>query len=101
MSWMLGWAPPGLPLGSRTLGRSLGRGLGLFGGVLFFFGGFLFLGLLVFIRLEEVGGVQEGTFLLTDVDEGGLNARKHRLHPAEIDVAYRAAMVGAVHQQLY
>jgi hypothetical protein len=44
--------------------------------------------------------VQKRAFFLTDVDESGLNARKNRLYPAEVDVADRAAMVGAVHQQL-
>ena len=40
-------------------------------------------------------------FLLTDVDEGGLDPRKNRLYPAKVDVTDRAAMVWAVHQQLY
>ena len=60
----------------------------------------LFVRLLVLVRLQQVGGVEEGALLLPDVHEGGLDAREHRLDPAEIDVADRAAMVGAVDQQL-
>ena len=56
--------------------------------------------LLVLVRLEQVGGVEERALLLADVDEGRLDARQHRLDPTQVDVADRAAMVGPVHQQL-
>ena len=75
-------------LGRRRIGLGLLLGLGVL------------VGILVLVRLEEVGGVQEGALLLADVDERGLNARQHRLDPSEVDVADRAAVVGAVDQQL-
>ena len=58
-------------------------------------------GVLVLIGLEQVGGVEEGALFLTDVHEGGLNARQHRLDPAEVDVADGPPVVGAIHQQLH
>ena len=75
-------------LGRRRIGLGLLLGLGVLDG------------LLVLVRLEEVGGVEEGALLLTDVDEGRLDAGQHRLDPSEVDVADRAAMVGTVDQQL-
>ena len=56
--------------------------------------------ILVLVRLEQVGGVEERALLLTDVDEGGLDTGQHRLDPAEVDVTDRAPVVGAVDQQL-
>ena len=56
--------------------------------------------LLVLVRLEQVRGVEEGALLQADVHEGGLNAGQHRFDPAEVDVADRAPVVGAIHQQL-
>ena len=57
--------------------------------------------LLVFVGLEEVGGVQEGALFLADIDKGGLDAGQDRLHAAQIDVADHAPLVGAINQQLY
>ena len=56
--------------------------------------------LLVLVRLQQVGRVEEGALLLTDVDERRLDAGENRFDSAEVDVADRAPMVGAVDQQL-
>ena len=44
--------------------------------------------------------MEEGTLLGADVDERGLNAGKHRVDLAEVDVADHAAGVWAVDEQL-
>ena len=44
--------------------------------------------------------MEEGALFLADVHERGLDARQDRLDPAEVDVADRAAVIGAVDQQL-
>ena len=57
------------------------------------------IGFLVFVRLEEIGGVQEGALFLADIDKGGLDARQDRVHAAQIDVSDHAPLIGAVNQQ--
>ena len=57
-------------------------------------------GLLVLLRLEQIGGVEERALFLADVDEGRLDARQNGFDPAEIDVADGAPVVGTVDQQL-
>ncbi len=44
--------------------------------------------------------MEKGTLLGADVDESGLDPRKHCVNAAEVDIAYHAAVVGAVHHQL-
>src|SRR3954463_248520 len=60
----------------------------------------LFLWFLVFVRLEEIGRVEECALFLTDVDECRLNAREHRLDSAQVDITNGTAVVGTIHQQL-
>jgi hypothetical protein len=43
--------------------------------------------------------VKKGALVETDIDEGRLNSGKYRVDPAEIDVAYAPAMIGAIDQQ--
>src|SRR5439155_6132642 len=57
-------------------------------------------GLLVLLRLDQVGGVEKGALIRPDVDECGLDPRKHGLDRAEVDVAHHAAGVGTIHQKL-
>jgi len=94
-------APATLPLRRSSLGRRIGGCLGRVVAGLFLGSGFLLLRLLVLVRLQQVGGVQKRALLLPDIDEGGLDAGKHRLHPAQVDVPHRAAVVGAVYQELH
>ena len=61
--------------------------------------GFL-VGIVLVVRLEEVGGVQERALLEADVDEGSLDAGKDRFYTTEIDVPHHPSMVGAIDQQL-
>ncbi len=92
-------APPRSTIGAAFFDRDRFRGR--FGRVrLDLFLAFLFVRLLVLVRLQQVGGVEEGALLLPDVHERGLNAGQHRFDPAEVDVADRAPVVGAIHQQL-
>jgi hypothetical protein len=44
--------------------------------------------------------MQEGGALQADVDEGGLHARQHARHLAQIDVAHQAALQRALDVQL-
>ena len=95
-------APAAFALGGSRLGRFSAPASSGGSDRRFFFGGvFLFLRLLILVRLEEIGGVKKGALLQTDVDKGGLDAGKDRLHPAQVDVADGAAVVGTVHQQLH
>src|SRR5207244_1294633 len=57
-------------------------------------------GLLVLLRLDQVGGVEKGALFRPDVDERGLYPRKHGLDRAEVDVAHHAAGVRTIHQEL-
>src|SRR5439155_11460978 len=57
-------------------------------------------GLLVLLRLDQVGGVKKGALFRPDVDERGLYPRKHGLDRAEVDVAHHAAGVRTIHQEL-
>src|SRR3954470_10014539 len=52
----------------------------------------LFLWFFVFVRLEEIGRVEECALFLTDVDERRLNAREHRLDPAQVDITHCTAV---------
>ncbi len=58
-------------------------------------------GIVVRVVGLHVGGVQEGTLLRPDVDEGCLNAGKNCFYFPEIDVADHAAGVWTVDQELY
>src|SRR5690606_10725034 len=71
--------------------------LGLVGAVLALL---LLARLLVLLRLDEVGGVEEGALLQADVHEGRLEPGQHRVHAAEIDVPYRPALVRTVVEEL-
>ncbi len=55
--------------------------------------------LVLVLRLDQVGGVQEGALLGSDVDERSLDPRQDSLDFAEVDVAHRAAGVGTIHQE--
>ncbi len=55
--------------------------------------------LIVLIRLQQVGCMEERALLQPDVHECGLDAGKHRLDLAQVDVAHYAAMVGPVDQE--
>jgi hypothetical protein len=57
------------------------------------------LGFLVFVGFQQVGGVEKGALLQTDVNECGLNPREDRLHAPEIYVADTPPVVRAVYQQ--
>jgi hypothetical protein len=57
--------------------------------------------LLALLLAGHVGDVQERRLVGADVHEGGLDARKHRLHPALVHVAHHPRGVGAVHHQLH
>ncbi len=48
----------------------------------------------------DVGDVEEGGLVGADVDEGGLDAREHRLDLAEVDVPDDAGGVGPIDHQL-
>src|SRR5690606_4965413 len=48
----------------------------------------------------EVRDVEERGLVGAYVDEGGLDARKHGLHGAEVDVAHEPFGVGVIHHQL-
>ena len=56
--------------------------------------------IVVLVGLEEIGGVEEGALLLTDVHERGLDSGEDGFDPSEVDVADGAAVVGTVDQQL-
>jgi hypothetical protein len=58
-----------------------------------------FLGLLVFIGLEQVGGVEEGALFQADVHEGGLDAWQNRFNAAEIDVSNGSPVIRTIHEQ--
>jgi hypothetical protein len=92
-------AAPGLTVRCGFSGWWIGYFSGL--GDLLLGNGVFLLRLLILIRLEQVRRVQEGAFLLTDIDESCLDPGKDGLYPTQVDVTNRAAMVGAVHQQLY
>ncbi len=55
--------------------------------------------LLVFLRLEEIGGVEEGALLEAYINERGLNPGQDRFDLAEVDVADAAAMVRPVDEE--
>ena len=61
---------------------------------------FVFGLLVLVVRLDQVGGVQERALLRPDVDEGRLDAGQHRFDAAQIDVAHAAAGVGTIDQEL-
>src|SRR5439155_20299862 len=57
-------------------------------------------GLVVLLRLDQVGGVEKGALFGSDVDEGGLDSREHGLDRAQVDIAHHAAGVRTIHQEL-
>src|SRR5689334_12478969 len=57
-------------------------------------------GLLVLLGLDQVGGVEEGALVSPDVDECGLDSRKHGLDRAQVDIAHHAAGVRTIDQEL-
>ena len=81
-----GWA-----LGRVRVGRSV-VGSGLVVAVL--------LVQLVFLGLDQVGGVKERALFGPYVNEGGLDAWQDRLDLSQVDVTDRAAGIGTIHQQL-
>src|ERR1041384_3819971 len=52
------------------------------------------------VRLDQVRGMKKGALFRPDVDERGLDPRKHGFHRAEVDVAHAAAGVGTIDQEL-
>src|SRR5205807_5971679 len=48
-------------------------------------------GLVVLLGLDQVGGVEEGALFGPDVDERGLDSRKHGFDRAQVDIAHHAA----------
>src|SRR5690606_9251206 len=53
------------------------------------------------VLVVEVRDVQEARLLGADVHEGGLDAREHRLHPSQEDVADHPVLVRAVEHDLH
>jgi hypothetical protein len=87
-------APPRAALLGARLPLRRWRGLGRLGI------GLLLTRLFVLVRLQQIGRVEERALLLTNVDEGGLDARQDRFDAAEIDVTDGPPVIGTIDQQL-
>lgn len=58
--------------------------------------GVLVRGLVVLVGFEEIGRMEKGTFLLSDIHEGSLYSGEDGVDPSEVDVADSAAVIGSV-----
>ena len=52
------------------------------------------------LRTDDIGGMQEGGPLQTDVNEGRLHPRQHPAYPAFVDIAHQSATLGAFDDDL-
>jgi hypothetical protein len=57
-------------------------------------------GILVGIRFEQIGGMEEGALLHPNIDKRSLNTWKYRLYAPEVDVTDSTPLIGSVDQQL-